>query len=412
MGTVSLKFYPNDRKRSKKSKKTPLYIRIRKDNEKTEARLNWELTPEERKRWNDVFGRVEIRDARVNDYLNRIEDTYKEFLILNASSVDKHTAKEIRDIVLGIDREKKQTITLLNFVTDYYASNILNNAKYAKGTKNNYRKAIRHLKRFLEYTNQADLRIDKVDFKFASRFANHMMSDLPQIDHKALSEVSACGNIKKFRTILTHAVNEQLIPTNPFKQVKLSYRSPEKPKLSMQQFKRLREYQGANPIEHTYVNVFLFMSYTGTAFLDCQGLTMNNLEQTKDGIKLKYKRNKTGHTSEQFLTEQAIQLIEQFHRRPDVQSTIDLVPRVSNQHFNRTLKLIAARTGISFNLTTHHARHTYRALLDEADVVDPTVIKKLMGWSNLNSMDGIYRKVTDSRLLKTKIQLEDFLRNL
>jgi site-specific recombinase XerD len=412
MGTVSFKFYPNDRKKIKKTQKTPIYVRIRKDDEKVESRLNWALTPEERSRWNDVFDRVEIKDAKVNDYLNRIEDRYKEFLILNAATLNEYDAAEIRDKVLGQERSKKKVVTLLNFVTNHYESNIAKSSKYAEGTKKNYRKAIRHLRRYLSYTKQTNLRIDKVNYKFANSFANYMMSDHPENDHKAMTEVSACGNIKKFRTILNHAVNEQLITTNPFKQVKLSYRSPEKPKLSLQQFKRLRDYKGANKVELSYVQVFLFMCYTGTAFLDCQDLTLNNLEQTTDGIKLIYKRNKTGHTSEQYLTDQAIELIETFHKRPDVQTTIDLVPRVSNQHFNRTLKLVAAKLGIQFNLTTHHGRHTYRSLLDDADVVDPTVIKKLMGWSNLNSMDGIYRKVTDSRLLKTKIQLEDFLRNL
>ena len=69
------------------------------------------------------------------------------------------------------------------------------------------------------------------------------------------------------------------------------------------------------------------------------------------------------------------------------------------------------KAGVPFNITTHHGRHTYRALLDEADVVDPTVINKLMGWSNGNSMDSIYRQVTETRLLRTKEQFENFINN-
>ena len=148
------------------------------------------------------------------------------------------------------------------------------------------------------------------------------------------------------------------------------------------------------------------------AFLDCQQLTLDHLEQTPSGIKLKYKRNKTGHTSEHYLTSKAIALIELFDKRPDVQISTYLLPQVSNQHFNRALKVIGAKIGIPFNLTTHHGRHTYRGLLDEANIVDPTVIKKLMGWSNVGSMDGIYRQVTDSRLLKTKKEFEKLVSKL
>ena len=53
----------------------------------------------------------------------------------------------------------------------------------------------------------------------------------------------------------------------------------------------------------------------------------------------------------------------------------------------------------------------YGIWMPEADVVDPTVINKLMGWSNGNSMDSIYRQVTETRLLRTKEQFENFINN-
>ena len=125
-----------------------------------------------------------------------------------------------------------------------------------------------------------------------------------------------------------------------------------------------------------------------------------------------YTRNKTGHSSEQYLCSKAIELIKNFDHDPMCKPQSSLLPQVSNQQFNRELKIIGARAGIPFNITTHHGRHTYRALLDEADVVDPTVINKLMGWSNGNSMDSIYRQVTETRLTRTKNQLEELITNL
>jgi integrase len=79
---------------------------------------------------------------------------------------------------------------------------------------------------------------------------------------------------------------------------------------------------------------------------------------------------------------------------------------------NRTLKIISAKLDVPFGLSSHDARHTYRMLLDEADIVDPSVICKLMGWSNKDRMDSIYRKVTDSRLLKTKQKLDLLIQKL
>lgn len=412
MGNLTLTFYPNDRKQSKRTNKIPIYVRLRKDRIKSEGRTNWTITPVERSKWNNTIERVEIKESKTNDFLNRIEDKFNEFKILHLHNLDQFDTKQIRDYILGRDPSKKKAHTIVEFVDEYYETNMALSARYSEGTKKNYLKAIRHLKKFLKYQKASNMRVSSVDYGFANKFTNYLMNDIPTLNKKGMSEVSACGIVKKFRTVFNQAVDEGVLESNPFGKIKLSYRSPEKPKLTMGQFKKFVRTYSLRETEIQYVHLFIFMSLTGTAFLDCQELTLDNLEQTPEGIKLIYKRNKTGHTSEQYLTKAVIELIELFDKRPDVQTSKFLVPQVSNQHFNRTLKLIGAKLGIPFNLTTHHGRHTYRGLLDEANIVDPTVIKKLMGWSNTGSMDGIYRQVTDSRLFKTKEQLEKIVSKL
>ena len=48
MGRVTITFYPNDRKQSKTTKQIPIYLRIRKERLKTEARTDWSVSPNER----------------------------------------------------------------------------------------------------------------------------------------------------------------------------------------------------------------------------------------------------------------------------------------------------------------------------------------------------------------------------
>lgn len=411
---ATLTFFPNDRKRSKKTGRIPIYVRIWHNEQKSEGRTDWSLLPEERSKWNKTLGRIDQRNSKANEYLNRIEDRFNEFKIFKVGVIGKYDSSSIRDHILG-KQPKEQKLKVRSakaYIDQYYSSNVESSSRYTSGTKKNYRKAIRHMHRFLKYSGCTSTPIFKVDTQLANRFANYLMNDIPAQNKKGMSEVSACGIVKKFRTIFDQAVDEGHLSDNPFKKVKLSYRSPEKPKLSLEQFKRFLHPSDINETEMKYVQLFVFMSLTGTAFLDCQSLTLDHLEQTPNGIKLKYKRNKTGHHSEQYIISEVIQLIEKFDKRPEVQTSKHLVPQVTNQHYNRALKVIGAKMNIPFNVTTHHGRHTYRALLDEADIVDPTVIKKLMGWSNINSMDGVYRQVTDSRLFKTKEQLQNFINTL
>ena len=49
MGRVTITFYPSDRKQSKTTMRIPIYLRIRKENLKTEARTDWSMAPNERK---------------------------------------------------------------------------------------------------------------------------------------------------------------------------------------------------------------------------------------------------------------------------------------------------------------------------------------------------------------------------
>ena len=151
------------------------------------------------------------------------------------------------------------------------------------------------------------------------------------------------------------------------------------------------------------------MAFTGTAFTDSMQLTQDNLEYSPDGVKLTYKRIKTGNISSQFLSSAAFEILKAFDVRPDVQTSIYLVPQISNQYFNRELKLMADELDIPISITSHIARHSFRSLLDEADIIDPVVINKIMGWSSRNLIDSVYRDVTDKRLIKTKLLLDDLL---
>ena len=412
MGRVTITFYPNDRKQSKSTNQIPIYLRVRKSRIKSEARTDWSISPHERELWNKNMQRIDIKNCTANDYLNKIEEKFNALRIFKSEEFDNYDLDTIKYLILGKNPNRKKVPSVIQFVQKYYDTNIESSTRIRMGTKKNYLKAIKHMRSFIIYKRLNNKLVTTIDYKFANEFSNYLMNDHPEIQKYGMTEVSACGIIKKFRTIFKQALNEELISKNPFSQIKLKYKSPPKQRLTIEQFKNIIHFEGFTKTQTPYVQMFYFMALTGTAFLDSQQLTLDQLEESDKGLKLMYTRNKTGHSSEQYLCSKAIELIKNFDSRPDVQTSRFLLPQVSNQQFNRELKIIGARAGIPFNITTHHGRHTYRALLDEADVVDPTVVNKLMGWSNGNSMDSIYRQVTDTRLIRTKNQLEELITNL
>lgn len=410
MTKIRITFYPNDVKRSKETLRTPLYLRIRKNREKSEMRLDWDLSMNERNLWNDNFQRVEIKSSITNDFLDKITRKFEEFKIKYAFEEEEVELNEIKLLLSGRSSDSTKPPTILDYVNSYYEKNITNNKKFRIGTKTNYKKAINHLEKFLQKENSSLLQVSKLNFKLANSFKIYLLSDYKEIKKSAMQEVSALNHIKKFKTIFDQAVLEGYITSNPFKSVKLSNQSPRKPKLSVYQLLKIYRLSVDSSADQQLVaQLFLFMTFTGTAFIDCMHLTNDNLEYTPKAVKLTYTRVKTGNVSAQFLASEAYDLLKLFDNRPDVQNSKYLVPRLSNQHFNRELKHLADELEIPIVITTHIARHSFRSLLDEVDIIDPVVINKIMGWSSRNLIDSVYRDVTDKRLIKTKQLLDDFL---
>lgn len=96
MGRVTITFYPNDRKQSNTTEQIPIYLRIRKERLKTEARTDWSVSPNERALWNKTIQRIDLKDCKANDYLNKIEENLMPYAYLNLKSLTIMTYRRSR----------------------------------------------------------------------------------------------------------------------------------------------------------------------------------------------------------------------------------------------------------------------------------------------------------------------------
>lgn len=409
MMKASIVFYPNKAKKNLRTGKIPIYIRVCYRRAKSENRLNAEILESELPEWDPRTMRLIERNSAVNHQLNRLDQQFNEFLILNASSLPKYTAVCIRDYVLG--NTKTQSATIVKFVDDYFENAVANNVSRTPGTIKNYRRAINHLNAYLKSKNQKPLLVEQLNYEIASDFKNYLTNSNPQLGRVGMTEVSAAGVIKKFRTIFTHAVDQDLLKKNPFKLVKIKTKSPRRERLTVEQVNKIKQLDlGLFPYQELYRDIFLFSVYTGLAYHDAMSLTWSNLKKKKDGsYKLTINRQKTDVITECFLPEQAAQIATKYHRSAETEIMNSVLPKRSNKELNVQLKLIAQMAGITVNLSTHIARHTFRQLLAEAGIADMGIIKRLMGQSRNGDVDEVYYAVTESGLLNAKIKLENFL---
>jgi len=265
-------FYPNELKKSKRTERIPLYLRIFFKGKKMESRLNFEIAESELSKWDPFTMRMQERNSAVNHYLNRIEQKFQDFRIMEATTLNEHSAETIRNVILGLD--KKTALTVMKFTDQFYENNVLKNSNRVPGTIKGYRRAINHLRNFLISRNQQNLTLDKLNYDVASDFKNYLVNKNPSLNMTGMKEVSAAGVIKKFRTIFEQAVEKELISKNPFKQVKISAKSPHRERLTIHQVKKLWDLDLlVYPAQEIYRDLFIFIILTGLAYHDLISLT-------------------------------------------------------------------------------------------------------------------------------------------
>lgn len=90
-------------------------------------------------------------------------------------------------------------------------------------------------------------------------------------------------------------------------------------------------------------------------------------------------------------------------------STAFVFPVLSNQKMNDNLKIIQEITGISKNLTTHLARHSFATTITLNNDVPIETVSRMMGHTNLRTTQ-LYAKVLDAKIGSDMKKLQDKLK--
>jgi site-specific recombinase XerD len=234
------------------------------------------------------------------------------------------------------------------------------------------------LNKFSEFAG--NVKLDQVTPDLLKRYAEHCY----KIGNTGNTVWSA---FKAVRTIIKKAHLEKLINDYPFDLFEMpKYKDPAKTFLTKEQVDQIENLcrDKKCPDEYKIAGAWFVIScYTGLRFGDQAAF---NKKHIRNGRLIIY-TSKTGTPVSIPLNDKLKTLFELVNYQPMT---------ISNVHYNRVIKAIAAECGIENKISVHTARHTFGTLC-ASQGISQEVTAKLMGHSSIKTT-AIYYQLTSDRL--------------
>ncbi|QCX38618.1 site-specific integrase [Aureibaculum algae] len=401
--TFSLLFFPMKNKATSDGK-APIYLRITVNGKRSQLSIKRKINPE---KWNyeaalAIGNSLEAKE--LNYYLDAIRfklyGIQKKFL-----DDDKiFSALDIKNRYIGKSENQKMLLNIFQEHNDKVEQLI--GKDFAAGTAERYRTAKKHVEDYIKLEYKCDdIPVNNVDHKFISGLEYYLKTV------RNCSHNTAIKYITNFKKIVRIAYANDWIDKDPFYHWKSRLKIVDREFLTKEEIELFIEKKLHTPRLDQVRDIFIFCCFTGLSYSDVKKLTKSNLVLGIDGeMWIKTFRTKTDTPSNIPLLPTAMAIINKYKNHQEVINKEVLLPVLSNQKSNAYLKEIADLTGITKNLTTHLARHTFATTITLSNGVPIESVSKMLGHKSLKTTQH-YAKILDRKvsedmaILKSKLGL-------
>ncbi|HBR12675.1 MAG TPA: integrase [Chryseobacterium sp.] len=240
-----------------------------------------------------------------------------------------------------------------------------------------------------DYYKKSDMKLRDLDFNFISEFEYYSKTKL---EHKQVTINKALQRLKK---VVKQSVINGYLAKNPFEEHKPKKVYPKIIFLTQTELDKLENYNFQSEAFNKVKDSYLFCCYTGLAYREMFELKKDDLITKPDGtIWIFKKREKTERNfSVPLVLPKALEIIEKYSSESEF-----LLPRITNQFFNRILKEIAGVVEINKNLTHHTARKTFASTVLLNNNVPMEVVSKLLGHTKITTTQEYYAELMPEKL--------------
>ncbi len=262
--------------------------------------------------------------------------------------------------------------------------------EYVLPTLWKFKQAKTLLKEFISYKySKNDYQFKDLELKFIKDYEFFLKSE------KKLAQSTIYKTIQRFRKIIKIAISEGYLDKDPFILYKSKRYKPEVVYLTEEELKSVESFVFEEKRLERTRDSFVFCCYTGLAFSEMDSLKKEHLKIGFDkNLWIQLKRSKTSKLISIPLLPKAIEIIEKY----DSFNEIRVLPKLSNQKFNKNLKEIASKTKIKKRLTHHIARKTFATTVLLYNDVPMEIVSELLGHSSITITEAHYGKIVQKKV--------------
>jgi site-specific recombinase XerD len=374
-----------------KSGQAPIVAKIKLNGTKTEFSTNRMVEPH---LWVAKKEQVKPLDAslkQLNEHLEsfktKVYTTYSK-LILSDSDL---TAEIFKAAFTG-KKIERGVPTLIELTKEHNLDyERLVGIKYTAGGYKCYKTTLKYLIEFIPNRfGRNDIKLSEVNYKFCEAFFEWLTT------RKNCKNNGAGKQIQRVKKLLNFSIRLGYVNSNPMSTFPLKFKLQERVALNERELNAIEELTLQRDTLKKVKDIFLFQCYTGLSYSDVCRLSQEHLVEGREGVLwIKMKRTKTNVSFSIPLLEPAMKLIKRYEGNRS--NSKALLPVLSNQKMNENLKLIQELAGLSKNLTSHLARHTFATTITLTNGVPIETVSKMLGHTSLKTTQ-IYAKVVDTKI--------------
>lgn len=375
----------------------PIVMRVTHNGTRAEAMVKRSVAADN---WSAKQQRA-IQKDKTSQELNKFLETlhFKVMKIERDIELDGEvlTASAIKERIFGSEAER-HTVLMAFDRHNKETNKLSESGEIAPATAQRYETCRSHLAEYIkaEYRKD-DMYFASINQEFIRGFEVFLKTD------KGCAHNTTLKYLRNFKKIIIRALNNGWMKKDPFLNFKFKFKEVDRDFLEEAELLTLINKEIKIPRIAQVRDIYVFCCYTGLAFSDVKELKQEHLSTDNEGKQwIRKARHKTKQMSNIPLLNKAKEILEKYKN----ERSEFLLPVLSNQKMNVYLKEIADICGITKNMTTHTARHTFATTVTLANKISIESVSKMLGHSSI-AMTKHYARILDSSLSKEMAGIMD-----